>query len=236
MSSVAVDVNQDDLDSLAAANYKTIANLGHYENVGKTQGTCGKGLAFLQKLIMAILSLCPQCHIGKTQWRAAILDANKVKDFNSSGLGHRIWAGQRAERLLTIQSHLRRIFREPQRLVQAMKKMNSQDAKTLQSMVRKVVGDATMACDSEEECPSPQSSRTLKRNASQESAVSCDSQGIPNFLNSPKTRKNDVPGSPVQQKFLSTLDDDDDAQETQKKPAAAAAATKKKHNLTTKMH
>ena len=75
-----------------------------------------------------------------------------------------------------------------------------------------------------------------KRNASQESAVSCDSQGIPNFLNSPKTRKNDVPGSPVQQKFLSTLDDDDDAPETQKKTAAAAAATKKKHNITTKMH
>jgi hypothetical protein len=152
MSSVAVDVNQDDLDSLAAANYKTIASLGHHENVSKTQGACGKGLAFLQKLIMAILSLCPQCHITKTRWRAAILDANNIKDFNSSGLGHRIWAGQRAERLLTIQSHLRRIFREPQRLVQAMEKMYSQDAKTLQSMVHKVVGDATMACDSEEEC------------------------------------------------------------------------------------
>ena len=130
----------------------TIASLGHHENVSKTQGACGKGLAFLQKLIMAILSLCPQCHITKTRWRAAILDANNIKDFNSSGLGHRIWAGQRAERLLTIQSHLRRIFREPQRLVQAMEKMNSQDAKTLQSMVHKVVGDATMACDSEEEC------------------------------------------------------------------------------------
>ena len=235
MSSAVVEVHQDSLDALAAANYKTIANLGHYENVGKSQGACGKGLAFLQKIIMAILSLCPQCHIGKTQWRAAILDANKAKDFNASGLTHRVWAGQRAERLLTIQSHLRRIFREPQRLLQATAKMNREDTKTLQLMVHKVVGDAT-ACDSEEECPSPQSSRTLKRNASQESAVSCDSQGIPNFLNSPKTRKNDVPGSPVQQKFLSTLDDDDDAPETQKKPAAAAAATKKKHNLTTKMH
>ena len=152
MSSVASDVNQDALDALAAANCKAIGNLGYYENIGKAQGACGKGLVFLQTLIIAILTLCPQCHITKTQWRAAILDANRMKDFNSSGLGHRIWAGQRAERLLTIQSHLRRIFREPQRLVQAMEKMYSQDAKTLQSMVHKVVGDATMACDSEEEC------------------------------------------------------------------------------------
>jgi hypothetical protein len=224
MSSAVVEVDQDALNTLATANYKTIANLGHYENVGKTQGTCGKGLAFLQKLIMAILSLCPQCHITKTQWRAAILDANRQKNFNSSGLNHKIWAGQRAERLMTIQSHLRRVFREPQRLVQATSKMNRQDAQTLQSMVHKVVGDATRACDTEEECPSPQASRTLKRNASQESVVSCDSTGIPNVLKSPVSIVSCQPGSPVQQSFLSTLDDD--AQKTQKKPAAAA--TKKK--------
>jgi hypothetical protein len=47
MSSAVVEVDQDALNTLATANYKTIANLGHYENVGKTQGTCGKGLAFL---------------------------------------------------------------------------------------------------------------------------------------------------------------------------------------------
>ena len=231
MSSAVVEVHQDSLDALAAANYRTIANLGHYENVGKSQGACGKGLAFLQKIILAMLSLCPQCHIGKTQWRSAILDANKAKDFNASGLTHRVWAGQRAERLLTIQSHLRRIFREPQRLLQATAKMNREDTKILQSMVHKVVGDTTVG-DSEEECPSPQSSRTLKKHASNESAVSCDSLGIPNLLKSPLTQKNVVPDSPVKQTFLATLDDidaDEDAPGTTiKKPAAAAAATKKK--------
>jgi hypothetical protein len=225
MSSAVVEVDQDALNTLATANYKIIANLGFYENVGKAHGTCGKGLVFLQKLMMAILSLCPQCQITKTQWRAAIMDANRNKNFNSSGLSHKIWAGQRAERLLTIQNHLRRVFREPQRLVQATSKMSRQDAQTLQTMVHKVVGDATRACDTEEECPSPQASRTLKRNASQESVVSCDSTGIPNVLKSPVSRASCQPGSPVQQSFLSTLDDDD-APATKKKPAAAA--TKKK--------
>ena len=231
MSSVASDVNQDALDALAAANCKAIGNLGYYESIGKAQGACGKGLVFLQTLIIAILTLCPQCHITKTQWRAAILDANRMKDFNSSGLGHRIWAGQRAERLLTLTSHLRRIFREPQRLIQACKTLSPQNNKILRSMVDKIVGDATMACDSENDCPSPQASRTLKRHASQESAVSCDSTGMPNFLSSPKEQKTvvAVPSSPVQQNSLADADDyDDDAPASNKKPAAATAGVKKK--------
>ena len=52
----------------------------------------------------------------------AILDANKLRNFNNSGLPNRNWTGQRVERMLTIQSHIRRIWREPQRIQQAIKK------------------------------------------------------------------------------------------------------------------
>ncbi len=70
-------------------------------------------------------------NLSKTQWRAAIADANKMKNINKSGLSNKVWSGKRAERMLTVFSHLRRIWREPPRSKQASNKLSREDTKLL---------------------------------------------------------------------------------------------------------
>ena len=96
MSSVTVERNQDELDAVCVAHYKTFENLGHNENVGKGQAVCGKGLVHLHKLITAVLIVSPKTNLSKTQWRTAIADTNEMKSINKSGLSNKVWCGHRA--------------------------------------------------------------------------------------------------------------------------------------------
>ena len=130
MSSKAVMVLPDELEAVCVAHHVIIQNLGYYENIGKSQGACGKGLTNLSKFLSATLLVCPQCNICKTQWRQALLLADRAKGLNKSGLPNQTWAGRRAERLLTLLSHLRRLWRSDKRFEQATQKLAKVDSRS----------------------------------------------------------------------------------------------------------
>ena len=233
MSSLTVVCDQDALNAITHTHFKVMSNLGYYENVGKQQGVCGKGLIFLSRVILDVLRINPQSNISKTQWKNAFLDANKLRNFNHSGLPDKTWAGQRAERMITIQSHMRRVWREPQRMQQAMKTMNQGDGKQLVFLVGKVSGDPNgVNSDSEvEEIPrmveaTPR--RQLKKHWSNDSAISVDSQGLPSLLTTPKHegQVGAEANSPIKDSFLDCLNGVEDGDERPlKRPAAAQKST-----------
>ena len=122
MSSKPVAVDEDELVTALRAHRRKAMNLRTYENLGKSQTPDGPGLVKLYDLVMAILGVCPAANVSKDMWRRAAMQMNRIyKGLNSTELTNRSWAGQRAERWMTVLNHVRRLYNSSDVLAKTLK-------------------------------------------------------------------------------------------------------------------
>ena len=172
-----------------------LTNFGVYENISRSMAVSCRGLAALADFLEDVLKLCPSSNLLLTQARLAILNANKVKAINPSRLQNQVWAGQRAERIVTILAHVRRVKREPLRLQQALKKGSQDDGKKLAHLLSFVHLGGT-ASSFTGTSPEPKR-RKLLPHPSKESEVSVDSLGVPQMVTSQESEVSELDGSLV---------------------------------------
>jgi hypothetical protein len=138
---MAPSVDQALLNTAFSKNLDLVSDMGIYESIGKTMAARIDGLVFLYQILVLVLDICPWCEVNYGQWRDAVLyaiDEGKKKEpvriLNHSTFKDKIWAGQRAERWVTVLYHLRRLKRNED-LVQSSSKKCGKDLLTkLQAM------------------------------------------------------------------------------------------------------
>ena len=229
-----VKVDQDELDLAICKHRKYSLNLKRYENIGKSCGADARGLVQLADWIRAVLAVCPQCNISKTQFKDSALHMNKLQTCNFSSLPNRKWASQRALRWMTVLNHLRRLFRSSESLSTCLKVLPKSDKKILSSLLHLIqnVDDSDDDAAADESRDGFHDGSPKKRRLSQhDSEVSCDGLGIPKLLGSPKKPK-EPEEEPVD------LDDEDDVVDPpgEKKPVIKKVPNKsnmKKPSTTT---
>jgi hypothetical protein len=177
MAASSKTCDQELLNDIMGSHSKYIKDLGIYEGVGRTMGVSGKGLAYLFPLVASILTLAAWANLFLVQLRDSIVEANRRKTMNGTGLQHRLWAGQRAERIITVLAHVRRLWREPLRLAQCLKKTAACDIRKIMGLVRLVkhVGPPPSV-------PSPVAGNKKRKLKQQVSDISVDSKGFPCVL------------------------------------------------------
>ena len=199
-------VEEDELVAALRAHRRKAMNLKTYENIGKSQTPDGPGLVKLYDLVMAILGVCPAANISKDMWRRAAMQMNRVyKGLNSTELTNRSWAGQRAERWMTVLNHVRRLYNSSDVLAKTLKGLSKESRRKLSAIIARVSRDADSDTSSnaskdrrEEEVNKSDGSpkkkpRLLKQNDSIGSNVSTDSLGIPTILASPEKQSQQSP-------------------------------------------
>ena len=139
MSTDPVHCDQDLLDACILKHASYIGNFGQYENMSRPMAVLGKGLAALGPLLHSILEVSPYCNISISQLRESILQVDKLKDLNKTKLQDKVWAGQRAERLVTLMSHLRRLWRVPYRKEQCFNKCSKEARDVIQELLQIIV-------------------------------------------------------------------------------------------------
>jgi hypothetical protein len=232
MANTPLPVDQDLLDEVFLKHASTISNFGVYENIGRTMGVNGKGLSELQCFLQSVLEVAPWCNLHLTQLREAVLTVVRAKDINKSKLNDKVWAGQRAERMITLLAHLRRLLK-PFRFEQCASKCSrghQQRMKELLSLIDEKYHDFANS-----KTDSPQGKkRKLQASLSNASNLTVDSHGFPALLHSPMEVASqhceavEEVASPV------ISDEEDDLLEQlklpscHKKPAAAHVKTFKK--------
>jgi hypothetical protein len=181
-------------------------NFGLYESVARSQAAVGKGLLQNRQLLLALLSLYPLLEFLMSSIKKGFIRALVQRPtLNTGQYANNIWAGFRAERVLTLCNHLRRIAREPIRFQQCISKMTPAEVQELKELMDKVqlppgVSSSTQghsstaasgsgstagrvsgstACGSDSAAATGSGSRQLKK---EDSIVTVDSDGFPKML------------------------------------------------------
>lgn len=112
---------------------------GLYESVARSQAVVGKGLLQNRQLLLSLLNLYPPLDFLMSSLKKGFTRAVLQKPtLNTGQYANNIWAGFRAERVLTLCNHLRRIAREPLRFQQCISKMTPAEVEQLKEVVEKV--------------------------------------------------------------------------------------------------
>jgi hypothetical protein len=90
---------------------------GPYECIGSSQATSAEGLAFNAKFMQGFLSSIPSGYVVATALRSILIGLAQRKPGLQSGIADlQLWAGSRADVIMTILGHLRRLKREKEKL------------------------------------------------------------------------------------------------------------------------
>ena len=139
MSAVAAEtIDQDRCDDVIMQHKSLIINLNTYENVSRNMAVNGKGLAHCAPLTFALIGLWENCYVNFSQIRTAIQNMDKCAQVNKTKLKTPTWASQRAERIVTLFNHLRRLKRDLPRLQQCLNKNSNEGSCCDKKLVRAV--------------------------------------------------------------------------------------------------
>ena len=119
--------------------------LGEYESLTRTQAASGPGLAACHKLVAMMIRVRPDLHFGMVELRdaisSALLESANSQSLNTTQFKNTVWCTFKAERLLTIAAHFRRIGNphDETRFRQASAKCNGHELKTLPAGTKVIV-------------------------------------------------------------------------------------------------
>jgi hypothetical protein len=188
---------QAKLDAVFLAHKETVCNFGQYENISRTMGVSGKGLAALHPFLVDVLKVAPFANVHLTQIKDAVLTLIKAKSCNQTALSDKAWAGQRTERVITLLAHLRRLM-TPFRFNQCTAKCSATDIKILQNIVNLIdVETCGSLFGGENSSSGSCMKRQLESHPSNASNLTMDSDGFPAMLSSPKKPKNETHAKPL---------------------------------------
>ncbi len=188
---------QAKLDAVFLAHKETVCNFGQYENISRTMGVSGKGLATLHPFLEDMLKVAPFANLHLTQIKDAVLTLIKAKNCNQTALSDKAWAGQRTERVITLLAHMRRLL-TPFRFNQCTAKCSATDIKILKNLVNLIdVETCGSLYGSQHSSSGSCMKRQLESHPSNASNVTMDSDGFPAMLSSPKKPKNGPHAKPL---------------------------------------
>lgn len=188
---------QAKLDAVFLAHKETVCNFGQYENISRTMGVSGKGLAALHPFLEDLLKVAPFANVHLTQIKDAVLTLIKAKGCNQTALSDKAWAGQRTERVITLLAHLRRLL-TPFRFNQCTAKCSATDIKILKNIVNLIdVETCGSLFGGENSSSGSCMKRQLEAHPSNASNLTMDSDGFPALLSSPKKPKNETQAKPL---------------------------------------
>lgn len=145
-------------------------HFGVYEQLSRAQAVSAEGM---HQNCGFLLGLCQAIKGSRVVAGALVSVILPHSVLNYTQLKNELWAGQRAERVLTLLGHVRRLA-DPVRLKQALSKATSAQAQSLQKLAKLV-----QSTEGEEQAP-------IRQLAPQ---LSLDSDGFPAMLASPKPKE-----------------------------------------------
>jgi len=165
-------------------------DFGPYERICRSQAVCASGLLWNQKLIQGLCDVSAAGLMSLGQLKLCFL---RHPSLNRSVYKADLWAGDRAEKVLTLLCHWRRVSREPERLRQCLSKANAEESAAVQGLVAIFQGSQGSSSSSLGLSGSSSSSslglraasplpRRLQARTSDVSVVSIDSDGFPRVL------------------------------------------------------
>jgi len=199
-------------------------SFGKYDSLARSQAANPQGLLANESLLKLLLGCSPRLKFSMTTLRKPINDVVNMKPrMNDASYNNSIWSSLKAERILTMCNHLRRLAREPARYKQAAAKCSGEELEKLCELCAMVEVDCqdmevrrNKGCSQQPSVASSSSSKPpkeLKKQDSIASNMSMDSQGFPKLdfeemesaLCSPKTKvhkKRIKPGKVVEGQVL----------------------------------
>ena len=103
---------------------RDILNFGIYDRVSRAQAVSAEGLCANAEVLKQIIMFCPQAEIQHHQLKASVM---QFQHLNDSHYKHDLWASMKAERLLTMLCHVRRIARGSDRFRQCLHKASERE-------------------------------------------------------------------------------------------------------------
>lgn len=162
---------------------------GRYDSLARSQAASGPGICENEELLGRLLVVHNTLEFAMLPLKQAFLEVvRQCPMANDTTYNNQIWASLKAERVLTMCNHLRRLAREPIRFQQASGRCTGHQLETLQRLVGMVSAEKLVEVQAALP-PAPSSAkRQLQPQPSSASSISVDSEGYPRML--------DVDGEP----------------------------------------
>lgn len=177
------------IDSVVRKGPKDVLEFGQYDRLTRSQAASAEGLHHNKVLLKTLIGLCPGAEVQHHQLKHSLLQFPRMND---TAMKDDLWAAQKAERILTMLCHIRRIARDDHRYRQCLTRatrMEQEAVNLLVSMtdirepsVQRSKARSTSPSKSIMSSP-PSKKRALKSHVSEaSSALSLDADGFPSML------------------------------------------------------
>jgi hypothetical protein len=169
-------------DYVRHSGTKVGLSFGPYDVIARQQAACGGGLAANHSLLERLLDLAPTGEVSFSSLKTAffaVITANPML-MGATDYKPDIVAGMKAERVMTMLNHLRRIKRCNVRHSQMRSKCSGLDDKLVGQLLSKMV--LNEAAPFSGESASNVSASSAQKRRRLEAQPSVDSQGYPNLL------------------------------------------------------
>ena len=180
-----------DMDALGPAICKWAiyhgATFGEYDNIHRSQAASGPGLASNYELLKILVGISPTMEYTPSALKVGFVDAvRKQPKLNTTQYNNTSWANLKAERIITMCNHCRRLARDTDRWRVAASKCTGEQLSKLKEVIDSVQCESLFGSPSASSISEDTSNkRHLKRHESAVSTasnVSVDSEGFPNIL------------------------------------------------------
>ena len=161
--------------------FKRALGFAAYDSIARQQAACGAGHAANYMLLDGLLTLAPSAEVSFSRLKSAVFATCAANPSLMGGAEYRpgIFAGLKAERIMTMLNHIRRVARCKVRLAQMRSKCSAREFEAVEKLLKKIQLNEAAPFASESgsaDGVTPVKKRRL------EPQPSVDSQGYPMFL------------------------------------------------------